>query len=321
MEPMLILPVSNGILPRPSGGIITGVFLPEQGGEALATLGHNREALLCPWQQAEETLYPIGVSARIKDISQQQAVAEDGTPLLIYLVTLEGREHLRWQSFREVGDCLFAEQLERIDFLQSRQAYPVISGAGWLPQGGYTEFRGEQDLPVTIYGDDLESGEEVSITANLGGLVSSEQAHTIEHAVIRALTNYGLCTAKTLLVSIIRETTELKQSVENSIRFTMPEILGHSHSGVCGNPMTNLAQFYLARDFANNLRGGKGLARSLSEARRKTMSSLAGEMGISLQPGLRVMQGLKKGMSHDDTILKLKTYQKVIARFPFDPWG
>ncbi|WP_346353649.1 hypothetical protein [Azotosporobacter soli] len=321
MEAMLVLPVANGILPRPGGGIIAGVFLPEQGGDALFQVGAKNEVLLCPWQAEEESLYPVGVSARIREISQEQAVAEDGTPLVVYLATLEGCEHVRWHSLREEDGYFFAGQLKRMNFRQSRKTYPVISGAGWLPQGGYTEFRSEADLPVTIYGTDLESEREVSVSANLGGLVSKEQAHTIEHAIIRALSGYGLCTAKTLLMSVIRETTELKQSVENSIRFTLPEIIGHTDSGICGNPMTNLARFYLARDFTDNLRGGKGMARSLSEARRKTMSELTGEIGLSLAPGLRVMQGLKKGMSHDDTVLQLKTYQQVIARFPFDPWG
>lgn len=321
MEKMLILPVVNGILPRPGGGTISGIFLPDQGGEALAQLGRKREVLLCPVQPDEETLYPIGVSARLQEISREEAIDEEGRPLSVYLAVLEGREHLRWQNLSEIDGYFFAGQLQRMDFRKSRKEYPVISGAGWLAQGGFTEFRGEDDLPVTIYGNDLETDREVSICANLGGLVSQEQAHTIEHAIIRALSAYGLCTALTLLDSVIRESEELKQSVENSIRFTLPEIIGHSHSGVCGNPMTNLARFYLARDFAENLRGGKGLARSLTEARRRTMSHLTGDLGISLRPELRVMQGLKKGMSHDDTVLRLKTYEKVIARFPLEPWG
>lgn len=321
MEKMLILPVVNGILPRPGGGTISGIFLPEQGGELLAQLGAKSEVLLCPLEPGDESIYPVGVSARIREISQEKAVAEDGSPLLVYLAVLEGREHLRWHALNESDGYYFAGQLQRMDFARERKQYPVISGAGWQPQGGFTEFRAEDDLPVTIYGIDFETDSEVSICANLGGLVSQEQAHTIEHAVIRALSVYGLCTARTLLDSVIRESEELKQSLENSIRFTLPEIIGHSHSGVCGNPMTNMARFYLARDFAENLRGGKGIARALNDARRKTMSQLTGELGISLRPELRIMQGLKKGMSHDDTVLRLKTYEKVIARFPFDPWS
>ena len=51
------------------------------------------------------------------------------------------------------------------------------------------------------------------------------------------------------------------------------------------------------------------------------MSQLAGELGITMQRDLRVLQGLKKGMSHDDTPLRVEAGKRVIGRFPVDPWG
>jgi hypothetical protein len=117
-----------------------------------------------------------------------------------------------------------------------------------------------------------------------------------------------------------QETSELKQSVETSIRFSLPEALGVTRSGACGNPMTNLARFYLAREFVSNVEAGRSLNESLTKARRRTMSQLTQDLGLTMQPGLRALQGLKKGMSHDDTPLKINICKKVIGRFPFDPW-
>ncbi len=190
-----------------------------------------------------------------------------------------------------------------------------------MPAGGFTEFRDRTDIPVTIYGTDLETGQAVSIRANVGGLVTQEQAHTVEHGIIRALHTYGLCTARTLLDSIARETDELKQSVELGLRFALPEVLGRTATGACGNPMTNLAQFFLAREFIDNVAAGKSLPRSLHDARQRTMSHLTGDLGITMDRGLRALQGLKKGMSHDDTRLRVETGKRVIGKFPLDPWG
>lgn len=320
MQQMFIMPVANGILPRPHGGRIVGMFILEQGGQILHDVGVGHDVLICPWIVDSETLYPVGVIARIMDISAQMAISDDGIELPVMMAELEGRDWARWYSLKTVGASLFSADVERLDFKRLRKEYPSISGAGWVPAGGYTEFRAKTDIPVTIYGTDLESGAEVSIKANLGGLVQQEQAHTLEHAIIRALKTYGLCTARTLLESMIKETTELKRSVEASIKYNLPEVLGITASGACGNPMTNLAQFYLAKTFVSNVSAGKSLTESLTKARRSTMSRLTGELGLTMQPDVRVLQGLKKGMSHDDTPLKVEICKKVIGRFPIDPW-
>ncbi|MDR3589739.1 MAG: hypothetical protein P4N41_08780 [Negativicutes bacterium] len=316
----LILPVANGVLPNPHGGTITGVFIFEQGGETLAKMGSGQEVLICPWVPELQNLYPVGVIARIARVWTQVVTDQAGQECPVLMAVLEGRGHARWHNLQVKGPYVVAAEVEQMNFKATRQEYPAISGAGWLPAGGYTEFRAAADIPVTIYGTELESGREVSMSANLGGLVTQQQAHTVEHGMIRALRTYGLCTPRTLLDSMARETDELKKSVEYGIQFAMPEIIGRTSTGACGNPMSNLAQFYLAREFVDNVSAGKSLDRSLADAKRSAMSQLTDELGLSMQQGVRALQGLKKGMHHDDTRLKVETCKKIIRRFPFEPW-
>ena len=102
--------------------------------------------------------------------------------------------------------------------------------------GGFTEFRSLGDIPVTLYGNDIEQNMRVSMTGNLKGIVSLEAAHTVEHAMLRSLRTYGMCTARTLQTSMREETEELAWSVEKSMRFALPEALGNTRAGACGNP-------------------------------------------------------------------------------------
>ncbi|HMM22174.1 MAG TPA: hypothetical protein PKA10_15755 [Selenomonadales bacterium] len=317
---MLVFPVANGILPRPHGGRINGVFLFEQGGQLLNHIGVGRDVLVCPWVDEAQALYPVGVVARLLDLGVQKAADAAGNELTVLMAVLEGRGHARWHTLRTAGPLVVSPDTEPMALKSMRKEYPVISGAGWLPAGGYTEFRADSDIPVTIYGTDLESGREVSISANVGGLVTQEQAHTVEHGIIRALTTYGLCTPRTLLGSMAKETKELKHSVEMGFRLTMPEIIGRTRTGACGNPLTSLAQFYLAREFVDNVAAGKSFDQSLVDARRKAMSQLTGDLNLTAQRGVRALQGLKKGMAHDDTPLKIDISKKLISRFPLEPW-
>lgn len=317
----LILPVANGILPKPHGGIITGVFLFEQGGEALERAKAGQDVLICPVIDSGQSLYPVGILARLIRVWTQTAADAAGREFPLVMAVLEGRGHARWHMLQAVGPNVISNSIELMDLKATRQEYPAISGAGWLPAGGLTEFRAATDIPVTVYGTDLETGREVNIKANLGGLVTHEQAHSVEHGIIRALRTYGLCTPRTLLDSIVKETDELKKSVEYGIRFTMPEIIGRTSTGACGNPMSNLAQFYLAQEFVDNVMAGKTPDRSLLEAKRSAMSQLTDELGLTMQQGVRVLQGLKKGMHHDDTPLKVDICKKLIRRFPLEPWS
>lgn len=317
---MLVFPVANGVLPRPQGGRITGMFVVEQGGQMLADIGVGNDIAACPWVVDEQALYPVGVVSRIADLAENRITDAAGADIPVLIAVLEGREHVRWHNLKQTGHNVYTDELEELDWRFMRKEYPVVSGAGWMPEGGYTEFRDGMDIPVTVYGKDLQTGQEVSITANLGGLVTQEQAHTIEHAMIRSLRTYCLCTPRTLADSIVQETDELKKSLDFSIRYSMPETLGLTASGACGNAMTNMAQIYLAHDFVQNLEAGKSLNDSLAKARKTTMSQLTQDLGLTMQSGLRVLQGLKKGMSHDDTRLRLEIYKKVIRRFPISPW-
>lgn len=320
-NPFMILPVANGVLPRPSGGRIQGAFIMEQGGVLLNQAGKGRDILVCPWVADSESLYPVGVIARIVDIETRTVPDETAGEIQVILVVLEGRGHARWHSLRQTGGIIFSTDIEHLDFYEMRKEYPVISGAGWQPAGGFTEFRAASDIPVTIYGTDLATGQQISISANLGGLVEQEQAHTIEHAIIRSLRIYGLCTVRTLLDSILKETDELKKSIEYSIQFAMPEFLGRTATGACGNVMTNLAQFYMTQRFVDNLDAGNSLNESLHKARRAAMSQLTSELGLTMDREFRTLQGLKKGMSHDDTPLKVDICKRVLSRFPYEPWG
>lgn len=318
---MLIMPVANGVLPRPGGGTINGAFIMEQGGHLLKEAGIGQEILICPWCVDDEQLYPVGIIARLNELSLKNVPdPEGGDPVPVMLVALEGRGHARWHRLHQQQGMLMTNAIEWLDFRATRKEYPVISGAGWMPEGGYTEFLDESDIPVTLYGKNLESGKRVTIRGNLGGLVSQEQAHTIEHAIIRALRTFGLCTAKTLNQAMKREGEELKRSVETSIRYALPEALGLTATGACGNPMTNLAQLYLSHDVVDNLAQGRSLDEALQQARRRTMSQLAQDIGLTMQPGIRALQGMKLGMSHDDTPLRFETAKQVIARFPMSPW-
>jgi hypothetical protein len=312
---MLILPISNGLLPRPYGGRVKGVFLLGQAQGMVRELGRGEDILLCPVNK-NTGLYPVGVAARAVDIWTEKTAAL--VPLAV--VVLEGRSHARWNTVKDVNGFLRSDDTEYVDLKKMSSDYPVISGAGWVAAGGYTEIRDKSNIHITIYGNAAETGEKVAVAADLGGLLAPEQAHTVEHSIIRALNTYCLCSVKTLVEAMREETSELKKSVEVGLKYALPEVLGVTQSGYCGNPMTNLAQIYLAREFSDSLNAGKSLTESLDRARKTTMSQLTNDIGLTDKPALRALQGLKKGMAHDDTMLKREIYKKVIARFNFDPW-
>ena len=316
---MFLLPVANGILPRPYGGKVIGMFLAEQIQWIKDYVDIGDDILICPWVLDTKSLYPVGVVARVNKMDSSRVFNEELEQVTVVFIEFEGREHARWKLLDSKVPFV-CTSYEMLDFKVMRKEYPVISGAGWHLEGGYTEFRHKEDIPVTIYGTDLETQQKVFISANLGGIATQEQAHTIEHAIIRALNLYGLCTARTLLEAIIAETNELKASVEYGIENVMPEVFGVTASGACGNPLTNLAQVYLAEGFMNNVKAGRSLNESIENARRTTMSQLTQDVGLTMNRGIRTLQGLKKGMAHDDTQLRYDKYKKIIARFPLSPW-
>lgn len=312
-----LIPVVNGILPRPGGGRCLGGFLDRENGPSLEP-GMN--VFICPLVPADGSLYRVGVLAKVLDVRRQVVELPGNEPAPFVSVLMEGLSHARWDSVQFSQGSLRVDGLQTQDFKLQRTEYPVVSGAGWVPRGGCTEFRSLADIPVTLYGTDIECNAPVQISGNLKGLVSLEAAHTIEHAMIRSLRTYGLCTARTLQTAIRQETAELTWSVEKSIRFAMPEVLGQTQAGACGNPMTNLAQFYMFQELSDQLKNGDETSFSLDKARRSVMSRLTGEMGLTTTPGIRALQGLKKGMRHDDSPLSLDLCKKILNRFPLEPW-
>ena len=315
----LLIPVINGILPRPGGGRSVGGFLEGLSAQ-VPTLETGENVFICPLIPATGSLYRIGVLAKVVDIRRQLVDVSDSEPLPFCSIVIEGTSHARWETLELHGGAVLAEGLTEQNFREMRSEYPVVSGAGWTPQGGYTEFRSLGDIPVTLYGTDIENNATVSLTANLKGLVGLEAAHTVEHSIIRSLRTYGLCTARTLQEAMREETEELTWSVEKSMRYSLPEVLGNTQAGACGNPMTNMAHFYLFQELTKHGRETGTGETALQQARRTVMSRLTRDLGLTSEPGLRALQGLKKGMRHDDSPLGLELCKKILGRFPLEPW-
>ena len=316
---ILLIPVTNGILPRPGGGRALGGFLAGAAEQALpAEMGE--QVFVCPFISASDSLYRIGILAKIVDMRRQLIEMPGNDPISFLTIVLEGNTHARWDAMRAAHGAVMVDGLARMDFRQRRGEYPVVSGAGWIPQGGFTEFRSLDDIPVTLYGHDVEDNSSVSMTANLRGLVGMEAAHTVEHAMLRSLRTYGLCTARTLQEAIRDETQELTWSVEKSMQYALPEILGNTQAGACGNPMTNMAHFYMFQEMTEQSRGERNWQDAWNQARRTVMSRLTSDLGLTTEPGVRALQGLKKGMRHDDSPLSMDLCKRILARFPLEPW-
>lgn len=318
----LTVPVANGIFPRPDGGIVEGIFLDPVLIGILDRLKEEEEFLLCAYSSDREDLYSVGVLVNMLDSWPQEVCFSDSDQKTVgQFVRLEGRSIVKAQGFSMGNGEVIAFGCEPLDLDDlDRRGYSIIIGFGWKALGGFTEPRGPKEVEVTVYGQDLETGDEVSISAQIGDLVSFESAHSIEHAIIRSLDQFGLCTPKTLSESLKRETRELAESIEAGLRFKLPEVFGITEGGVCGNPMTNLAQLYLNQEMAERLREGQSLPRSLEESRKKALSRLTGELGLSSDPRYRKLQGLKKGMAHDPRSPRRKLAGKILARFPASPW-
>ena len=315
----LLIPVVNGILPRPGGGRSAGGFV-EGPPDCTPKFESGVNVFICPMLPSTGALYRVGVLAKVLDVGSQKIEIAGHDSVRFVSLLIEGSVHARWKTLSMRQGYVMAEGLEAMDFRGMRAEYPVVSGAGWVPQGGCTEFRSPGDIPVTLYGSDIERGTRVSLQGNLKGLIELESAHTVEHAMIRSLHTYGLCTALTLQQAMREETEELSWSVEKSMRFAMPEVLGATQSGACGNPMTNLAQFYMFQELSEQLKGSEDGTIAMDRARRRVMSQLTSDLGLTTEPGLRVFQALKKGMKHDDSPLGLELCKKILQRFPMEPW-
>ncbi|HHY39440.1 MAG TPA: hypothetical protein GX507_11050 [Clostridia bacterium] len=340
---LVAIPVLNGVLPRPGGGRIRGAFLDSISATLLLDIGSGGSVFLCPYSPDRGALYPAGVLGRIGKLWWQEVFVAGPSGLVqrcrfgdnrdarrtagmrkakFLFAEISGEQRVRAEGFRfHPPGAVIAQGISDLDLSELRsKGYPCIDGAGWRALGGHTEAKGIGDIPVVVYGNDVENGMPIQISANLGGLVGLEQAHTIEHAVIRSLSQYGLCTPRNLQASIKMEAAELKGSLDVGFSFKMPEVFGITSGGTCGNPLTNLAHVYLTQELVKQLRRGESFFDSVDHARNKTLSRLADELEISTSAGLRIMQGLKKGMLHEDTVLDLKRLATVLDRFPQSPW-
>ena len=249
------IPIANGVLPRSDGGVLQGVFLDPLFANMLTSAGVGGDIMLFPISTDDQSLYPVGVLVRIEDLWMDK-ISGNKTALFARVI---GRERCKAKSFSISNEGLFALDLERIDVNELRYlGYPTICGAGWHPTGGYTTFgSNRKDVEITIYGFDLETGRDVAIVGYLGRIIEPEKAHTVEHAVIRSLKNYAMCTPKTLRECMQRETEELKWSVEIGIAKKLPEVFGVTQSGMCGNPLTHMASYYLSEEFTNQIKSGE----------------------------------------------------------------
>ncbi|WP_213974412.1 hypothetical protein [Tepidanaerobacter acetatoxydans] len=315
------IPIVNGVLPRPDGGVLQGVFLDSFFANMLVKTGVGNDIFLFPLSSDDKSPYPVGVLVRIEDMWVDKVPqGSDATALFARVI---GRERYKARKFSLSNEGLFALDIEKIDIYELRSlGYPIICGAGWHPTGGYTTFgSNRKDIEITIYGFELETGKDVAIVGYLGSEIEPEKAHTVEHAIIRSLKNYAMCTPKTLRECMEKETEELKWSVEIGIAKKLPEVFGVTKSGFCGNPLTQMASYYLSEEFQNQIESGEDILNSLSKARKKTVSRLTKDMDISSRKGLRQLQALKKGMFHDDTPEELKVLKRVIMKFPANPWN
>jgi len=314
------IPVLNGVLPRWDGGSIKGLFLEPFFIKTIENTGVGNEIFMCPYSSDTDSFYPIGIIGRIEDMEIKEP-PQPGNGEYLY-AEIVGRRRGSAESFNIVSNGIIASGVKDINIEKmSAEGYPIICGAGWIATGGYTQTKSSSDITITIYGYELETGKKTGIFAEVSDIVPPEKAHSIEHGIIRSLKQYGLCTPETLRDSLILETQELKESVKTGFEFKLPETIGITSDGVCGNPMTNMAQFYLNQEFCNGIKDGYDYIESLEKARRRTLSKLEKELDISGDLNMRTLQGFKKGMFHDDSRSSLGILEKVINCFPMNPWN
>lgn len=320
MKSLPVLPVMNAVLPK-LGGRTSGIVLEPGLMKTVMRLGVGGEVFVAAVPPDSVSIYQVGVVCKIRKV-YLEPIYRDALPTVVQglFVELEGMMVARANSFSLNGQSLHLERPDPIDFKALRPSYPVISGLGWSPLGGCTEARSPQDIEITIYGVGADGEEGVFVHGNVGGIISLEQAHTVEHAIIRSLKSYGLCSPRTLLAAWREETGELKASIEAGFKYKAPELFGLTESGACGNPLTHLAHFYMAQEFWKGVEQGNNVVASLETARVKTLSHIASELEISSDAGLRILQGLKKGMQHTDEPAMEKTINKVLNVFPVSPW-
>jgi hypothetical protein len=306
------------MIPRPSHEV-TGVFLDDWVKKALSSVGQGGMAILLPYN-TETGLFRVGMAASIEDLWKRKVIVSPSLEVReAVFARVDGKMTAKADGFEIDEGALFATGVEPIDLHKMRSTYPVIDGAGWTASEGATEARSPEDIRVEIYGATYE-GEPVVLGGNLGGLVSPETAHTVEHALIRSLSTFAIATPKTLRNCLAAEARDLKDSLDIGYKLRMPEFFGVTPTGMCGNPLTGLAHFYLAGELQRNLRRGDSMPESLENARLSALSKVADDLELSTESGSRILQGLRRGMKHDDSSVESTLLRKVLSRFPLSPF-
>ncbi|HHY71406.1 MAG TPA: hypothetical protein GX519_07170, partial [Thermoanaerobacterales bacterium] len=107
------IPIVNGVLPRPDGGVLQGIFLDPFFANMLLSAGVGNNILLFPLSSDDQGPYPVGVLARIEDLWVDKTSQGGGTKALFARVI--GRERYKARSFSLANEGLFALDLERVD--------------------------------------------------------------------------------------------------------------------------------------------------------------------------------------------------------------
>jgi len=304
------------------------MFMDPYAARVVHKVGASGEVFLVPYSPGEDRLYPVGVVALLQEAWMQPVFLRDpaeNTPVrkvVALFARVVGQGRFRAATFWRQGYFLMAGKLEPVDVAALRaNGYPVLDGAGWQPMGGQTLTKGAGDVQVTVQGFEFQGGQEVSLSGNVGGLISPERAHTVEHGLVRALNQYCFCTPRVLAAAVAQEGLELQMSLQMGFQLRRPEIFGMTQTGACGNPLSNLAYFYLAQELIERLQEGEPFGRSLEAARNLTLSRLVEDLELTDRAPFRVPRALKHGMFHDDTPLGMAVLKRVLARFPATPWG
>jgi len=314
-----VIPVSNGVFPRPGSRSINGILLDSYGMRAQAV---SDVCFLCPPTLDGRRIYPVGVLAAFgKRRLIEVYVGSSMHKRTVLAIEFQGLERARVGTLVVSKGILWGQDITELNLSKLKEeGYPCIDGAGWRADSGRTIMKGIGDVPVQIEGSEHGTGRQVSITANLGEIVEPAQAHTIEHAIIRSLQSLGICTPKSLIECIKIETDALKASVEIGYRLRRPEVFGITDTGMCGNPLTQMAQVYMIQEIQELIEEESFDLSGLQKARNRTLSRLFSELDISMEKGLRVLQGLKTGMMHEDFSPPPSLAKAILHRFPLSPW-
>ena len=172
---------------------------------------------------------------------------------------------------------------------------------------------------MTIYGSDYQ-GNEVQIQGQLGALSLPKKPIPWSIPLFGLYRSMACAPSRIWPGPCALRRRNSSDSI-SGLHFKLPEILGQTRSGYCGNPMTSLAHFYLGQELSHLLNEGQTLPVALERARSRTLSRLTQELDLGAEPEYLTLRGLKIGMRHDDSEVVQGTLRRVLSAFPLDPWS